>query len=124
MHSFENGAEEVQAYITHGVLSKADQRIDSIDSIPQYDNKKIKVEQKQFVECIMTNRFIRMIYIFGQDSHLMMMQTQIETKHEKMINFKNHNDICNDEHAKIVLLSNPFRLNFDFLEKQSHAKEW
>ena len=62
------------------------------------------------------------------------------TKHEKVNNYcigaigpidhfklfwKNHNDICNDEHAKIVfLLSNPFRLNFDFLEEQSHAKEF
>ena len=62
------------------------------------------------------------------------------TKHEKVNNYcigaigpidhfklfwKNHNDICNDEHAKIFfLLSNPFRLNFDFLEEQSHAKEF
>ena len=39
--------------------------------------------------------------------------------------WKEYDNICKDETAKIVfLLSNPFRLNFDFLEESSHAKEF
>ena len=38
--------------------------------------------------------------------------------------WKEYDNICKDESAKIVfLLSSPFRLNFDFLEDLGHAKE-
>ena len=47
-----SGAEEVQAYITHGVLSNGGMQtinestmggLTITDSIPQYDNKKVKL---------------------------------------------------------------------------------
>ena len=39
--------------------------------------------------------------------------------------WKEYDNICKDETAKIIfLLSNPFRLNFDFLEEMGHAKEF
>ena len=58
-----NGAEEVQAYITHGVLSNGGMKtinessmggLTITNSIPQYDNKKIKVlsVSKLFAEAI------------------------------------------------------------------------
>jgi ribose-phosphate pyrophosphokinase len=58
-----NGAEEVQAYITHGVLSNGgmktinSSRMDGLtitDSIPQYDNKKVRLLSvgKLFAEAI------------------------------------------------------------------------
>tara|TARA_Y100001963_G_C6678676_1_gene398754 strand:- start:424 stop:1017 length:594 start_codon:yes stop_codon:yes gene_type:complete len=58
-----NGAEEVQAYITHGVLSNGGMKtinsshmsgLTITDSIPQYDNKKIKLLSvgKLFAEAI------------------------------------------------------------------------
>jgi len=58
-----NGAEEVQAYITHGVLSNGGMKtinqssmggLTITDSIPQYDNKKVKLISvgKLFAEAI------------------------------------------------------------------------
>ena len=58
-----NGAEEVQAYITHGVLSNGGMKtinkssmggLTITDSIPQYDNQKVKVlsVSKLFAEAI------------------------------------------------------------------------
>ena len=58
-----NGAEEVQAYITHGVLSEGGMAtinkssmggLTITDSIPQYDNQKVRIlsVSKLFAEAI------------------------------------------------------------------------